>query len=184
MVYFTALKIMGDEDVAKDIMQDTYIKIFSGLSELHDSRAFITWTKAIVVNLCKDHMKKHRPVLFASDEDEKRALSDIPEISEDFLPEEYADRREKSRLIMRIVDALPEVQRVTVILYYYDNLPISEVARITEVSEGTVKSRLNKTMCCAFNITYILVIKIHYHQFVLHYTHLPFHADIEYACSI
>lgn len=143
MVYFTALKIVGDVDTAQDIVQDTYIKVYSGLSTLRDDRAFIQWVKSIVVNLCKNYMKKCRPILFESEEDEIRTLENIPEIREDFLPEEYANRREKSRLVMKIVDELPEAQRMTVILFYYDNLPISEVARIMEVSEGTVKSRLN-----------------------------------------
>ena len=143
MVYFTALKIVGCEDTARDIVQDTYIRVFSELSKLHDDWAFIPWIKSIVINRCKDHMKKHHPVLFASDEDETRTLEAIPEISEDFLPEEYAERREKSRLVMKIVDALPETQRMAVILYYFDGLSVSEAAQIMEVSEGTVKSRLN-----------------------------------------
>ena len=143
MVYFTALKFTGCEETARDIVQDTYINVFTELSKLHDNRAFISWIKSIVTNLCKNHMKKRRPILFASDEEEMRALEDIPEVSEDFLPEEYALRREKSRLVMQIVDSLPEAQRMTVILYYYNELPVSEVARIMEVSEGTVKSRLN-----------------------------------------
>ena len=143
MVYFTALKILRDEDMAQDIVQDTYIKVFSEISKIRDNRAIISWIKSIVINLCKNHIKKQRPSLFASDEDEMRALADIPEISEDFLPEEYAEKREKSRLVMEIVDALPEKQRMTVILFYFDGLSVHEVAQIMETSEGTVKSRLN-----------------------------------------
>ena len=143
MVYFTALKIVGNVDDAQDIVQDTYVKIFAGLPCLQDDEAFISWAKRIVVNLSKDHMKKNRPALFDTDEDEERMIGSIPEISEDFLPEEYAVRREKSRLVMKIVDSLPEAQRMTVILFYYNGLSIDEVARIMEVSDGTIKSRLN-----------------------------------------
>ena len=143
MVYFTALKIVANEDDALDIVQETYVKVFSGLSTLRDDEAFISWVKLIVTNLSRDFMKKKRPVLFETDEDEARVLGSVPEVSEDFLPEHYADRRETSRLVMKIVDALPEVQRVTVMLYYYNGYSVSEVAEYMEVSEGTVKSRLN-----------------------------------------
>jgi len=143
MVYFTALKIVGNEDDALDIVQDTYVKVFTELSNLRDDEAFISWVKLIVTNLSRDYMKKCRPVLFETNEDEAKMLQSIPEISEDFLPEHYADRRETSRLVMKIVDALPETQRVTVMLYYYNGYSVGEVARYMEVSEGTVKSRLN-----------------------------------------
>jgi len=64
MVYFTALKIIGNEESAQDMVQDTYEKVFTGLSGLRDNEAFISWVKLIVVNLSKNYMKKKRPVLF------------------------------------------------------------------------------------------------------------------------
>ncbi len=143
MVYFTALKITGNEDAADDITQDTYIKAFNGLQGLRDCEAFISWIKTIAVNLSKDYMKKARPILFKTRDDEEGVLNGARETNEDFLPEEYADKREKSRLIMAIVDSLPETQRVSVILYYYNGLSIAEVSKIMETSEGTTKSRLS-----------------------------------------
>ena len=67
----------------------------------------------------------------------------IPEVSGDFLPEHYADRRETSRHVAMIVDSLPEAQRVAVILYYYDGCAVGDVAQKTEVSERTVRRRLS-----------------------------------------
>ena len=143
MVYFTALKIVSDEEEARNIVQDTYIKIFTELPNLHRDEAFISWVRLIVVNLSKDHMKKCNPVLFRANEDEEWMINSIPEISEDFLPQKYAKRKEKSRLVMQIIDSLPDAQRMTVIVYYYIGFTIGDVARIMEVSEDTVLNRLN-----------------------------------------
>ena len=70
-------------------------------------------------------------------------LQNIPETKEDFLPEAYADSKEQARLIMKIVDSLPDMQRISVALYYYSQRPIREIAEIMDVKENTVKSRLN-----------------------------------------
>ena len=70
-------------------------------------------------------------------------MLDIAETNVDFLPEDYAIKREVSRLVMEIVDSLSEMQRMAVILYYYDGLSVADVSRIMEVSEGTTMSRLN-----------------------------------------
>ncbi len=143
MVYFTALKLTQDEESAKDISQDTYLKVFSELPGLHDDRVFPAWVKSIAANTSKNYLLKKKPLLFASDEEEEAAISSVPEIGEEFLPEEYAMRREKARLVMEIVDRLPQTQRMSVILFYYDGFSVVEVAKIMETSEGTTKSRLN-----------------------------------------
>lgn len=143
MVYFTVLKLTNSESDAQDLVQDTYIKAFQNLGMLQDEKSFIKWLKTIAINLSKNYLKKCKPLLFKTDENEEQALASIPEISEDFLPAEYVDRQEKCRLIMEIVDSLPDLQRTAVLLYYFDELHIGEVARIMETSEGTTKSRLN-----------------------------------------
>jgi RNA polymerase sigma factor (sigma-70 family) len=143
MVYFNALKLTQNEDDALDIVQDTYIQAFRNLGKLRDEAAFIKWLKTIVINLSKNHLKKSKPLLFDSDEKEEQALQNIPEVAEDFLPEEYADKKEKCRLIMEIVDRLPDLQRTAIMFYYYNGLSVEEVAEIMETKDGTIKSRLN-----------------------------------------
>jgi RNA polymerase sigma factor (sigma-70 family) len=143
MVYFNALKLTQNEEDAQDIVQETYMQAFRSLNRLQDDKAFIKWLKTIVINLSKNYLKKHRPVLFQTDEQEEQVLRNIPEISEEFLPEEYADKKETCRLIMNIVDRLPDAQRTAVLLYYFNELPVEEVAEIMETKDGTIKSRLN-----------------------------------------
>ena len=129
MVYFTALGLVHNEDDAEDVVQDTYVKAFQSLSRLREETAFIGWLKTIVVNIGKNRLKKKKPALFRTDEQESAMLESIEEVSEDFLPQEYVDQAEKRRIIREMIDRLPDAQRTAVTLYYFDELPLSEVAK-------------------------------------------------------
>ncbi len=142
MVYFNALKITGNETAAEDIVQDVYIKAIEKLGTLKVPEAFIGWLRQITVNVCKNYLASHKPSALGTDEADEMLLN-LPELDEDFIPHAYADNKETCRLIMAIVDSLPDAQRVAVILYYYNELPVSRIAELLQVSENTVKSRLN-----------------------------------------
>lgn len=142
MVYFTALKLSGNKSSAEDIVQEVYIKAIENISSLRAPEAFVVWMRTIAVNVSRNHLAKTSPTVFGSDESDEILLN-TPEVDEDFLPAECASRRETARIIMRIIDSLPEKQRITVILYYYNEVPVAEIARMMNVSENTVKSRLN-----------------------------------------
>lgn len=143
MVYFTALGILHNKDDAEDVVQDTYIKVFQNISRLNEEKAFINWLKIIVVNVCKNNLKKHKPALFLDHHEEDSALESIEEVSEDFLPQEYIDQAEKREIIKNMVENLPDSQRIAVILYYFNELPLAEVSKVMGTTEGTTKSRLN-----------------------------------------
>lgn len=142
-VYFTALKIIGNPTDAEDIVQDTYVTALSKLSDLKDSAAFPKWIKTIAANTAKNYILMKKPMLFSSDEEEERLLNGIPEIYEDYLPDIAADKKETCRLVSDMVDRLTEKQRMAVVMYYYDEMTVSEIAEAMQTNENTVKSRLN-----------------------------------------
>lgn len=142
MVYFNALKITGSETVAEDVVQDVYMKALEKLPSLKVPEAFIGWLRQITVNTCKDYLTANNSSALGADEADEE-LAKLPMLDEDFLPETYADNKETCRIIMRIVDSLPEAQRIAVILYYYNELPVARIAEVLQISENTVKSRLN-----------------------------------------
>lgn len=142
-VYFTALKIVGNPTDAEDIVQDTYVTALSKLSDLKDNSAFPKWIKTIAANTAKNYILMKKPMLFSSDEEEERLLNGIPEISEDYLPDIAADKKETCRLVSDMVDRLTEKQRMAVVMYYYDEMTVSEIAEAMQTNENTVKSRLN-----------------------------------------
>ena len=143
--YYLALQLVKDQDQAQDILQDAYLKVFTNLGMLQQPENFQGWLDTIVINKSKDYLKKKKPVLFSqmAAKDEEESEPDFEDESGYFSPEKRADYGETKRLIQEMIDRLPEAQRMAVVLYYLENLPVARIARIMECSEGTVKSRLN-----------------------------------------
>ena len=143
MIYYTALKMVGNVPDAEDLTQEAYVKVLEGLPSLRDPMTAPKWVKTIVVNLCRNQWKKKRPELFRTDEEEREVIGNLPEDETAAVPDLYMDMAAKRQIITRMIDALPEKQKLTVYLYYYDELTVEEIAQLMEVSTGTVKSRLS-----------------------------------------
>ena len=143
-VYYSIKTMIKNEDVAMDIMQDTYLKAFASLSQLKEPAAFRGWIKRIAHNKTVDYLRKAKPVMFSEmvsvDSDEMIDFKDERTTS---MPEEVMDQKETSRLIGEILDGLSEEQRTAVGMFYFDNMSVKEIAEVLDVSENTVKSRLN-----------------------------------------
>ncbi len=140
MVYYTALKLLGNHHDAEDASQEVFVKVLGSLPQLREAKAVLSWVVTITHNVCKNHLKKSGSRVFVNDGE--TFLGDLPEDADDLVPDRYMDMAAKREIILGMIDALPEKQRLTVYLYYYNNNTIKEIAQYMEVSEGTVKSRL------------------------------------------
>ena len=143
--YYLAKQLLKDEDAAQDILQDSYVKVFANLHMLRQPENFQGWLDTIVVNKSKDYLRKKKPMLFSqlSSEEEPDQELDFEDERGTFRPEAQVDYRETKRLVQAMIDALPEEQRMAVVLRYLEDMPVKRIAQIMECSEGTVKSRLN-----------------------------------------
>ena len=143
--YYLAKQLVKDEDQAQDIVQDAYVKVFTNLPLLEQVENFQGWLNTIVVNRSKDYLKKKKPMLFSqmvSEEDEGSEL-DFEDEGGYFSPDQKVDYAETKRLIQGMIDRLPQEQRMAIVLFYLEEMPVKQIARVMECSEGTVKSRLN-----------------------------------------
>jgi RNA polymerase sigma-70 factor (ECF subfamily) len=145
MVYNLAYRILGDGDAAADATQDAFISAFKGIGKFRGG-SFKSWLMRIVTNACYDQLrhKQRRPTtslndLLELDSAPIRSLSDPAE-----SPEEYALRQELSNAIQIGIGTLPSDQRVALVLYDVQGLSYQEIAEVTGVSLGTVKSRLSR----------------------------------------
>lgn len=141
--YFVALKVCGKEQDALDLVQDAYLTAYTQLEQLQDPAKFQPWLNMIVANKCRDYLKKKRPTLFSEMGNEDGPQLDWEDDREYNLPEQHLDREETSRIVAELINALPEEQRLCVLLYYQEEMSVSEIAQALQVSDGTVKSRLN-----------------------------------------
>ena len=140
-VYFTCIGFLKNEEDARDVMQEVYITAFEKLNTLGQAQKFGAWVKRIAVNKCKDFLikKNAHPASSLGDDSGLEELSD-----ENILPEEYVENAEKRETVMKIGQSvLSDTLYRTVMLFYFDEMSIAEIAEIMDCPEGTVKYRLN-----------------------------------------
>lgn len=142
-IYFKVNKIVMDEQSSMDILQNTYIKAYKKLSSLQEPKAFLKWLNVIATNETKDYLRKRKDInLSALDSEDGELEFEIEDESLEYRPDAQADLEETRDIINSIILKLPEAQRAVIMMYYFEELQISEIASILEISDNTVKSRM------------------------------------------
>lgn len=142
-VYYFALKTLKDEDLACDITQETFVEIINTLQDLKEPAAFVTWMRQVTYHQCTRYFKKKKEVLVEEDEDGNSVFDTLEESREEFIPGEGVDKEDFRATILALLDTLSEEQRAAVLMHYYHEMSVKDIAEAQQVSEGTVKSRLN-----------------------------------------
>ena len=144
--YYLALQYMKDEELAKDVLQDAYLKAFTNLDKLQQPEAFAGWLGTIVANTAKNTLAKKTPILFADvavDEEGEGFEYQIEDENMETQPETAYTRKETQELVHELIDSLSDEQRLCILMFHIEGASISEIASSMECSENTVKSRLN-----------------------------------------
>lgn len=130
----------GDRGLAEDLTQETFMRVIRGIDKYQYPRSFKTWLYAIATNLARDHFKSAdtRHALNLSDDD----LGMIHDTAT-LRPEENVLAADEARQVVAALQALPDHQREVVVLRYYQELSLAEIAEILNIPVGTVKSRLS-----------------------------------------
>ena len=134
--YFCS-RLCGNRENAEDLVQETYLTAFEKLDQYRRDESLKGWLHTIALHKYYNNLRKEKPHLFADME--------IDEAVEDELygPENHAEFREIQNILMQAINQqLNEPQRITVLLYYYDNMSVTEISRQLDCPEGTVKTRL------------------------------------------
>lgn len=132
-----------DESTSMDILQNTYINAYKNLDTLKEPKAFLKWLNVIATNEMNSYLRKNRDInLSEFDSKTSDIVFEIVDESLDYRPEEQADQNETRELINKILYKLPETQRIVIMMFYFEELLITEIAEILNISENTVKSRL------------------------------------------
>lgn len=139
-LYTCIRKIVGDEDVAPDLLQETYLEIVKSSGQLQNPEAFLSWAATIANRKCFRYLQKKQPMLPMEEEE---GLEEIPD-GENIIPESILEEQEKSRLIREIVDGLTPMQRLCVIGYFYQEKKQEEIAKELEIPLNTVKTNLSR----------------------------------------
>ena len=136
-VFSVALRFSGDEAVAKDISQDTFLKLFSSIHNFRGDASFDTWIYRLVVNSCFDHKRRARRWIPLADD----FLATL-RVSGDSLSDLL--RSEVSSSVRTAIDRLAPDLRMVIVLRYTEALSYDQIAEVLGCSPGTVASRLNR----------------------------------------
>lgn len=137
MIFSLALKMLCDEEEAKDMVQETFIRVWQSIKNFDTQKTFSTWIYTIASRLCIDRLIRVRKVValpedelvlrrFASDGDEQQSL----------------ENKEWVSIVRTLAESLSDKQRLVFTLCQLEGLPSDEVEQITGLDARQVKSNL------------------------------------------
>ena len=136
-VYRLALSILDDPDEADDATQEAFVAALRALDSFRGESSLKTWLFRITVNVCRNRLSR------AQSRGKLQQILQSLFTQEQAHPEKEAVRIESDSALWRAVRTLDEKHRLPVILRYYHDLPVAEIAELLHIPVGTVHSRLN-----------------------------------------
>ena len=138
LVYTLAVRMLKNKEEAEEVSQDAFIKIYKSLKSFKGDSKLSTWIYKITYNCCLDQLKKN-----------KKHLNDVPITENNYNEIDTIDnaleglkKTEKQELIRSCVYQLPEESSAIITLFYFDELSLDEISKITGIEANTVKVRL------------------------------------------
>lgn len=151
--YRLALRVLRDEERARDAVQDAFLKAYVNLDRFEGRSSFYTWLYRLVMNLCLDARRRDHSARFVETPEpadlerlaaaESRPPDEMIFREHEQSPEEALDRGQLRAALARAIDELPDAARETLILREVDGLSYAEIAEALEIPKGTVMSRLH-----------------------------------------
>ncbi|MBM82000.1 MAG: RNA polymerase subunit sigma [Planctomycetaceae bacterium] len=131
------MRFIRDRDVAEDLAQETFLRVYERLGQFDTSRRLGPWLFRIGVNLTVDHLRKHqRRIRWALFSERTIERTPEPEISD---PREALDLKQEVQIV---IEQVPEKYRTVLVLRDLENFSTSEIASILDRKEATIRWRL------------------------------------------
>lgn len=136
--FASVMALLRNHQRAEDITQEAFIRAFKRLNSLREPAKFGPWLASIATNLARDSLKREKKYVLSEEPYEtgnRHADSNV---------EEQVLRYEESRRVRSVLRTLPSEQYQVIILFYYYDQKIEDIALFLDISAGTVKSRLHR----------------------------------------
>ena len=143
-IYFFLLKTVKDPQLASDLTQDAFTEVRAHIGDLKVPSGFIKWSRKIAYQRYTTHMRRRQDLLLDDKEKGYSLMTTHNELEWEFFPDENVDQDELRQTICDMIDTLPEKLRTAIIMRYYDELSIKDIANIQNSPEETVKTRLSE----------------------------------------
>lgn len=140
LVSHIVFRMVNNDSDREDICQDIFLKVYRNLENFHFECKLSTWIAKITYNACINYLKKKQPLLF---DDCSPNEETIENHASDFQgPEDFAAESDLSERLQDEINSLPMKFRSILTLYHVHEMSYAEIAEITQLPDGTVKSYL------------------------------------------
>jgi RNA polymerase sigma-70 factor (ECF subfamily) len=142
-----AFNFTRDTEEAKDLSQEAFLRAFSRIGQFDGRSSFYTWFYRLVVNICLDHTRRKRKVIWErldGESDDGLERSELTDTTSS--PEQEVMAGEAKRLANQTLDAMPNKQRAAFLLRNHQGLSIPDIAKVMKTTEGTVRVYLHRAV--------------------------------------
>ena len=142
-IYYVCLKITENEKDAEDISQEVLFRAISKIELLHTPSGLPAWLRTIANNLSLNYIKKNRKfdMIDISGDEEEDIFND--KALDEKTPEDVVADKEVSEILLSMIDKLPSEQRITIFMFYFEEMSVRDISEAMDCSEATVRSRIN-----------------------------------------
>jgi RNA polymerase sigma-70 factor, ECF subfamily len=140
-IFALAYRVIGREEDARDVCQETFLRAFRALSGFRGQAKFSSWLYRIALNLCRDWIRRERRVPIVDTEDVDVADLEVDRVGSESI-EDVVARKHLAHLVERAMARLPAEQRTAIVLKEYHGLTFQEIAELVGCPLSTVKTRL------------------------------------------
>jgi RNA polymerase sigma-70 factor (ECF subfamily) len=144
-VFHFLCRMVGNEDDANDLAQETFVRVFRAHASFRPTEKFSTWLFTIAANLARNHFRwrsRHPNVSLETETGESEQTLGNTLSASDLAPNEQALAAERAEAVRFAVGKLPEDLREAVVLCEWEELSVAEAAAILETTPKAVESRL------------------------------------------
>ncbi|RPI25215.1 MAG: sigma-70 family RNA polymerase sigma factor [Acidobacteria bacterium] len=140
-IFTFVCRYVGNVEEARDLTQDTFTKAYQNLDRLTDPSRFSSWLYKIALNECRMRFRRHRHINHVALDDTNESEA-IEIVDDSTTPEQNLAEKERASALRAAFGALPEEQRVVILMKEYQDLKFHEISEIMNIPLSTVKSRM------------------------------------------
>lgn len=133
-LYWQVRRIVLTHEDSNDVLQNAFLKAWNALSSFHGDSKVLTWMSRIAINESLDFVRRQKNMSVVSTDDTESSVANT------LMADEYFDGDETEAQLQEAIASLPEVQRTVFTLRYYDEMKYSEMSKLLDTSEGSLKA--------------------------------------------
>jgi RNA polymerase sigma factor (sigma-70 family) len=141
LCWHVVLRMVRDREDARDLLQETFLRVHRHLHQFRFESSLQTWIAQIAYSVAMRHLERKRIPIETFQSDMERDFA-LEAVSDGKNLESSSAEEQVMELLLDAMKGLPPLQRTLLTLYHLDELPIGEIAGITGLNEGTIKSHL------------------------------------------